>query len=474
MILPRHKVILFLISAWLLFANLIMLSAANISSNSTIINNNTKDQSLLITDSLQSNFGSEYESYLHKAEWSYRFGLFKRAEKFYNKALIVNPSSNYLKYKLEKIHSIGKLNFRNILFFFNIDKPNYLIRILTYLSAYFVVSMFIILIVILLNRKRQEYISKRKQILLEKYQELLVDYLFSSEINGATYLEINKIAASKFNRKILINQMIDLSINLTGNAKDKLRNLFISLELDKDSVRKVYSNKWHVKIKGFRELAFMNIKDANEEIIRCLQSRNNTVRMEAQLAMVRLNPEDSFSFLDQLTKTFTLWEQLTVYETIMFHDLSIPQFDRWLYSKNKSVVIYALRMIEVFKQNETYPNLFWMLVNEDPEIRKITIRVIGNLKIKEALPHLKRLYKSENYENCLTIVQSMSKMPDKSVLNFLKLVLDKEDDVQLQIEAAMAINHMGDTGTKTLHKLMESDYKNYQIIIKHILDKRIN
>jgi hypothetical protein len=100
--------------------------------------------------------------------------------------------------------------------------------------------------------------------------------------------------------------------------------------------------------------------------------------------------------------------------------------------------------------------------------------VIGNLKIKDALSHLKRLYKNETYENCLEIVRAMAKMPDQSVLNFFKLVIDKEDDVQLQIAATIAINNMGELGKRTLEKLMDSDYKNYKIIIKHVLDKRIS
>ena len=53
-------------------------------------------------------------------------------------------------------------------------------------------------------------------------------------------------------------------------------------------------------------------------------------------------------------------------------------------------------------------------------------------------------------------------------------MIDKEEDVHLQIEAAMAINNMGTVNRQTLQKLMDSDYKNYQIIIKHVLDKRIN
>jgi hypothetical protein len=60
------------------------------------------------------------------------------------------------------------------------------------------------------------------------------------------------------------------------------------------------------------------------------------------------------------------------------------------------------------------------------------------------------------------------------MMGFLKLVLDKEDDVQLQIEATKAIRNNGEEGAKALVKIMESEYKNYSIIIKHVLDKRIS
>jgi len=418
-------------------------------------------------------FGSDYERILNKADRAYRIGFYRRAKRFYTEAATINPASSYINGQLRRIQE-KSTNFRNFIFYFNFDKPDILIKSITYLIGYFLVSMLLILLIILVNRRRMDSIENKKQQLREKYQSLLVDYLFSEEKVSNIPTEIGKIAASSFNRRLLIDQTIDLSINLTGVAKDKLRTLFFLLKLDKDSLKKAFSRKWHVKVKGFRELAFMDITDANTEIVRCLLSRNDIVRMEAQMAMVRLNHEDAFGFLDHLDKPFTQWEQLSIYETIMFHNLSIPAFDRWLFSKNKTVVLFALRMIDVFKQKEAYSNLFWMLVNEDAEVRNLTIKVIGNLKIKEALPHIKRLYKNETYENCLAIIRAMAKMPDESVLNFLKLVLDKEEDVQLQIEAAMAISNQGETGKLTLQKLMDSDYKNYQIIIKHVIDKRIS
>lgn len=417
-------------------------------------------------------FGPEYNHALDQAEKAFKLGLYKQATRYYQEAARINPNSIYIQYRLREIQN-RKSSFRNFLFYFNFEKPDILIKSLTFMVVYFIASMLIILMVILIHRSRMESVEKRKQVLREKYQGLLVDFLFSTDNANKVPADIKKIASSFFNRRILIDQMIDLSINLSGETKDKLRNLFFTLKLERDSIRKVYSRKWHVKVKGFHELAFMDIVEANDQIIRCLQSKNDIIRMEAQLAMVRLGHGDAFGFLDHLNKPFTLWEQLTVYETIMFHNLPIPKFDRWLYSKNKTVVQFALRMIDIFKQTETYTNLFWMLVNEDQEIRNLTIKTIGNLKIKDALPHLKRLYKNETYQNCLAIVQAIAKMPDKKVLHFLELVIDKEEDVQLQIEAAFAINNMGEIGRNALEKMMNSDYKNYQIIIKHVLDKRI-
>ena len=68
----------------------------------------------------------------------------------------------------------------------------------------------------------------------------------------------------------------------------------------------------------------------------------------------------------------------------------------------------------------------------------------------------------------------MGKMPDLSMMGFLKIVLDKEDDVQLQIEATKSIEKIGEEGVKALMKIMKSEYKNYSIIIRHVLDRRIN
>jgi HEAT repeat protein len=218
----------------------------------------------------------------------------------------------------------------------------------------------------------------------------------------------------------------------------------------------------------------MNIKEVNDKLERALKSKNDIERMEAQLAMARLNEDDPYKFLDNLQKPFTLWEQLNFHELIVFHNLPIPDFSRWTNSPNITVIIFALRMIQVFKHTHEVQAVIGCLSHPDDKVRNTAIKVCGEIHLKETLPHLKQMYKNEDFTNCLAIVHAMGKMQDESVLGFLKLVIDKEEDAQLKIEAALAIANMGETGIAALEKLMKSEYKDYQIIIRHVLDKRIN
>jgi hypothetical protein len=331
-------------------------------------------------------------------------------------------------------------------------------------------TMIILLVIILMNRRRMEEEQKMHQYLMEKYQSLIVDFLYGS----AGSEEFRSIASGSYSRQVLIDQMIDVSVNLKGEESNKLLVLYKYLGLDKDSLARARDYRWHKKIKGFRELAFMNIKDANDSIRKALNSSNEILRMEAQIALVRLSDNDHFEFLDQLRQPFSLWEQITLHDLIIQHNIPVPAFNRWLTSPNDSVVIFALRMIREFKQTEAEEDIRTCLWHRSAEVRLLSVQVAGDLRLPSTLEIMKRMYKNQDYKTCLEIVKSMGKMPDRSMLGFLKLVLDKEDDVQLQIEATKSIESMGEEGVKALVKIMKSEYKNYNIIVRHVLDRRIN
>ncbi len=340
--------------------------------------------------------------------------------------------------------------------------------IITILISIF--TMITLLIIILMNRRRMEKEEKLHRYLMEKYQSLIVDFLYGT----AAPEEFRAIASDNYRRQVLIDQMIDVSVNLKGEEGNKLIGLYKFLGLDRDSLARARDFRWHKKVKGFRELAYMNIKDANDSIIKALNSSNEILRMEAQIALVRLSENGHFDFLAQLKRPFSLWEQITLHDLIIQHNIPVPSFNKWLISENDTVVIFSLRMIKEFKQTEAEEDITKCLLHKSSEVRLLAVQVAGDLRLSSTLEIMKKMYKNQDYKTCLEIVKSMGKMPDNSMLGFLKLVLDKEDDVQLQIEATKSIEKMGEEGVKALVKIMKSEYKNYNIIVRHVLDKRIN
>ena len=63
------------------------------------------------------------------------------------------------------------------------------------------------------------------------------------------------------------------------------------------------------------------------------------------------------TFLSHLKRPFSLWEQITLHDLIIQHDLPVPDFKNGLISANATVVMFALRMIREFKQKESEPEV---------------------------------------------------------------------------------------------------------------------
>ncbi|MCK5134794.1 MAG: HEAT repeat domain-containing protein [Bacteroidales bacterium] len=355
------------------------------------------------------------------------------------------------------------------------DKSPLFISILYVVIIYSIITLITLLIIILLNRGRMQREEKLLEYLNNEYQQKLMDYLFEEEKRDRALKDLERVASNRFNRQILINQMIDLSINLKGELRLLIKELYLLLGLKKDSLAKAYSKKWHENVKGFRELAFMNIREAKERILDSLNSSNEIVRMEAQIAMVRLSDDNPYHFLHFMDKPLAVWEQITLHELLIQHNLKVPAFKQWFESKNLSIVIFALEMVSWFKQKSAGKEIIKLLEHESDVVRHTAIKVFGDIQYKSSLPVLKKIYEGEPYKNKLEILLTFARIPDERYLNFLKSVLDMEEDVQLQIQATKAMENTDEPGISMLIKLMKSksEYKNYQIIIRHVLDGRI-
>ena len=327
--------------------------------------------------------------------------------------------------------------------------------------------------------------EKIRELHVERYKQMLLSYLMVIDAypNDVARIEkdhlrdFKRLANTRYKRQLLIDTFAEVNLNLKHLPSLELKELFFKLKLHKLTFRKVHSFSWHKKIKGFKELYAMNIMRKNNVLYKYVNSRNNLVAMEAQIALVDLSKEDSnanpFDFLGELKTPFSLWEQITLHQVMVHRNVKVPDFGEWLLSKNLTVTMFCLRMIREFKQVQNADGIGYLLrYCKDAKVRKLAIEVCGDLKLNLLSDILKKRYKYEPYENELEIVRTLGKIADSKTIGFLQKVVDLEDDTQLQIEAVKAINSMG-LGKIYLEKMLKSDYKNYDIIIKHVLDDRI-
>ena len=140
-----------------------------------------------------------------------------------------------------------------------------------------------------------------------------------------------------------------------------------------------------------------------------------------------------------MEKPLAVWEQITLHELLIQHNLKVPAFKQWFESNNLSIVIFALEMASWFKQKGVGKEVIKLFEHEDELVRHTAIKVSGDIKLKSSLPALKKTYENESYQNKLEILTTFARVPDERHLGFLKSVLDMEEDVQLQILATKAM-----------------------------------
>ena len=366
------------------------------------------------------------------------------------------------------------------------------VHILIGFISTFISTMVVLLGIILFNRRRMEKRQKIKDELLVKYQELVVDYLYleNDDVKFA-YRRLKELTNSKFKKQLLINQVVDVAKNLQpGDALDKIQILFYSLKLDKPTFRKIKHGPWHQKIKGIKEVCALSLADKRELFYKYANSKNDILRMEAQTGLVELSRFDEetnpFEFLTDLTLPFSRWEQIALHQVMVDRDISPPNFVEWLYSDNITITLFCLRMIKEYKQqdllfgiatefeenttSEWVQNLAW---HDDENVRQLAYEVMGDLKMVTELKEVRKLFKDETIDNKREMIRSMRKCADPTLTKFLKKIIDIEDDAEILVEGVRGIK---DTkgGKAELDKMLKDKYKNYNIIIKHVRDRKIN
>ena len=258
-------------------------------------------------------------------------------------------------------------------------------------------------------------------------------------VNAKVHLQ--QLLKNPENRKMVSEILLDIQSDLAGDTKLRLFKLYQDLGLHNDAIRKLKSWRWEVVCQGITELTRMRVANSYTYIRRFVNDRRSIVRKQAQLATVALKPEGINYFLDTSKHKISEWQQLKLMETLhSLQDFTPPRFSLWLTSGNKDVVLFAVRLIKSFHQDDAMESLLKLVKHRNDSIKIEAIDCMREFKFVKALPLLKAIFWNCRSEVKLTLLTAIGELGSAADIPFLNEVESRASDFVIKSKAIGTIN----------------------------------
>ncbi|WP_143097805.1 HEAT repeat domain-containing protein [Chitinophaga sp. CF118] len=243
----------------------------------------------------------------------------------------------------------------------------------------------------------------------------------------------------KINRQIVIDQLVTAKKNLMGDAAKNIISLYKQLHLVNDSFSKLNSRKWYKIALGIQELYIMEQREALQLIEKYAGHKNELVRTEVQIALVNLLGFNGLHFLDGLSSPISSWQQARLLEELRPMDMcDMPRLNLWLHSHNKDVIMFALKLVEVYYEAEAYEAVLTCLRHPDEGVRRQAVNSIARMAKVSIIAVLIAQYKCESPRNKKNILFHLEGIATDSELTFLLTEL-KEEKNTARLDVARVI-----------------------------------
>jgi len=254
-------------------------------------------------------------------------------------------------------------------------------------------------------------------------------------------VEIRQFIKDPINRNILKEILLDLQKDLDGDARNRLFKLYQDFDLHLDAYTKLNSWRWEVISQGILELTQMQVEQSYSFIKKFINHRRSVIRKQAQIAAVSLKHEGISYFLDTNKYHISEWQQIKVLEVLRNkEDFIPPKFGAWLTSKNKDVVLFALRLIKYYNQIDSNISIIELVKHKDDEVKQAAIQCIKEFGIANATGILKVSLWKCGTETKILILDAIGSLGKKEDLEFLYRVYNRESNFNVRSKALSAIN----------------------------------
>lgn len=343
---------------------------------------------------------------------------------------------------------------------------NTVLKVMIGMIAIVVVAVY----AILYQKKHQHF---KILSIKESLEPLITTILIEESLASNKILaKMGKIIEDPLARQYCIDELIRCKQNYSGEAAEKMVHLYGELGLKEYSLKKIRTGQpWYKKARGIQELYMMEQRDCYELIEQFTNSKDEFVRMEAQIAVVHLIGFKGLDFLDFVSYPITEWQQLKLLEQLKLFpeksDLShkIPD---WLASQNHTVVIFGLRLTYEYQQLGLTASLKECLYHPAPEVRSQAVKAIIQLEDQFTPTILLDYFQDASHNDQILILDAMKLLATADESDKLEALLDQPDDT-IKLKAAAALVHCSKNGIHLLKERSMTEPEPFQRIFQHII-----
>jgi predicted Holliday junction resolvase-like endonuclease len=351
------------------------------------------------------------------------------------------------------------------------------IKVLLAVTLIFVIVILVLLGVVLSSRIYKTNRAIKREQLRKKYQKIFRELLFEDQLLEQSILQtVDKNDLTiEFNRETIKDEIIHLHANFTGDAAERLEEIYMRLNFHFDSLKKLNDKRWYIIAQGMRELALMNVKQALPNISNFLNSKNEILRTESRVSVMKLSEEDPLSFLSNNDTLLTGWDTANIYSMLTkMPEKLIPFFGKWLHSPNKQIVMFCIQMTGAFRQQDTAGSLLPLLKSDDENIKLATIKTLRLLNAASSEKPLIDMYEKETITVRTEILKTLEITGSAhSAPLFEKILKRPFEDYPLSIQAVRSLLALGNTGNSIVDKIFANSDAQMKLVINHARDKRL-
>ena len=304
-----------------------------------------------------------------------------------------------------------------------------------------VVSLVLVCIIVILSvyLKFVRTLLRSKELESEKfkinYENLLIEYLYSGNETGqlsSTQIniieELKGYVSVKAKRKVIISVLYKLMDEISGEVSDTIKELYFKSGLVNYAKSKLTSKRWNVVAKAIGELTRFKVEEFQDQVIKFMNHPRVEVRRETELYMVNMLKFEGLSFLNKLTTPLSEWQQIQLLEVLQkIDDQEICDITPWLLSTNDTVVLFALKLAQIYNQFEVKNTLMTLLSHSNKEVRINVIEVLSHLYGIEAKDKLKANFNELSLEEQRSFFDFLEKLVVPSDEPFVEAHLFHKD-----------------------------------------------